>query len=163
MGISSDNPLVSNQVSNPNFPNDFKGLRDLLDREWKKLVDAINSKEGGLYLLQELATFKLYFDINNPLNALNVYRKVINFGALPNSTTKRIPHNISFNSVTRMTHIYGTATDPSSLSYIPLPFSSPTLVENVKLEANQKEIVITTGQDYSNYVFTYVVIEYTKG
>jgi len=159
---SSDNPLVSNQISDPDFPDNFPEFIELFDREYKKLVDVVNTKEGGLYIPQEVATFQRYYTSVDPQATRNVYRKLIDFGVLPNATTKRVPHNIDFTNTTTLTHLYGAATDPSSGSYIPLPFSSPTLADNISLEADEAEIIITTGANYSTYANVNVVIEYLK-
>ncbi len=159
---SSDNTLVANQVSDSDFPDNWEEFQEMFSREYPKLIDAINSKEGALYLPQELATFQRYFDEADPQNTKNVYRKVIIFGALPNTAAKRVQHNISVTSIVRMTRIYGTANDPSNILFIPLPFSSPTLVNNVTLEVDETDIIITTGADFSNYRVTTIVVEYTK-
>ena len=163
MSFSSNAPLVANQVSDTDFPDNFTDFHEVFDREFKKITDAINTKEGALYLLQELATFQQYFNPNNVQENLNVYRITVNFGALPNADTKRVSHGIAFDSNTRLTRMYGAATDTARLQYLPLPFSSPILINNVTLEADGDEILITTGTDYSNYTYVTVVMEYTKG
>lgn len=155
--------MVANQVSDFDLPDNYEQFQEIFDREHKKVIDAVNSKEGALYLPQELATFQKYYDPGDPLRTLNVYRKLVVFGALPDSTTKRVPHNIAFNNVTRMTRMYGAASNLSDLRYIPLPFSSPTLADNVTLEASQTDIIITTDSDYSDFTEVTVVIEYIKG
>ena len=159
---SSDQPLVSNQVSDSDFPDNFPDFIELFDREYKKLIDAVNTKEGGVYLPYESATFQKYFSESDPQSTVSVYRKVIAFGALPNNGTKSVPHGIDFTSLSRLTRMYGAATNPSSMSYLPLPFSSPTLANNISLEADSGVITIKTGANYSAYVNVTVVIEYLK-
>lgn len=163
MSFSSDAPLVANQVSDSDLPDNFEDFHEVFERDYKKLIDAVNSKESGLYLPQELATFQLYFNEDTPNVNRNVYRKLVVFGPLPDASEKRVQHEITFTNVTRLTRMYGAATDPSGIQFIPLPFSSPTLINNVTLEANETDIIITTGADFSNYEETTVVIEYTKG
>ena len=163
MGFSSDAPLVSNQVSDFDLPESYEEFSEIFDREHKKVIDTINTKEGALYLLQEAATYQQYFNADDPQNNRNTYRMVINFGALPNNTSKRVPHNVTINSISRVTRLYGAASNPSGIKFIPLPFASPTLANNVSLEADQTDIKITTGADYSSYTDTTVVFEYTKG
>lgn len=159
---SSDNPLVSNQVGDFDVPGNYDKFSEIFEREYKKLIDVVNTKEGGLYLPYESATFQKYYSETDPLSTINVYRKVISFGSLPNSGTKSVPHNIDFTSVCRLTRMYGAATDPSTMSYLPLPYSSPTGSENIKLEADSELITIETAMDYSAYVNVTVVIEYLK-
>lgn len=163
MSSSSDNPLVANQLSDFDFPDNFENFSEIFEREHKKVIDVVNSKEGALYLPQELATFQRYFIPEDPQNTRNVYRKLVVFGALPNATSKRVQHNIKFNNVTRMTRMFGASTNPSSIQFMPLPFSSPTLVNNVTLEADETDVIITTGVDLSNFTQTTVVLEFTKG
>lgn len=162
MGASSDNPLVANQVGDTDYPDNFDDFHEQFGRENKKWMDAINSKEGGLYIPEETATFQLYFDEANPQKNRNVYRKLIIFGGLPDTTGKRVQHNITFNNTTRMTRAYGAASDPSVIQFIPLPFSSPTLVNNISLEIDETDVIITTAADFSNFIETTVVLEYTK-
>jgi hypothetical protein len=163
MSFSSDAPLVANQVGDTDFPDNFEDFSELFDREYKKVTDAVNTKEGALYLLQELATFQQYFNTADTQNNRNVYRITLNFGPLPNATSKRVQHGISFNSKTRMTRMFGSATNFSSVTFIPLPFSSPTLSKNIALEANSLDVIVTTGANYSNYRDVTIVLEYTKG
>lgn len=162
MSFSSDNPLVSNQVSDTDFPDEWDEFQDVFSREWAKIIDVINSKEGALYTEAEVSTFQRYFDATDPQSTRNVYRRTINFGALPNATSKAVVHGVTLTSTARMTRIYGAATNPSTLEYIPLPFASTTLNDNIILEANQQQVIITTAADYSDYKETTVVIEYTK-
>ena len=162
MSFSSDAPLLANQVSDFDLPENYEDFSEIFDREHKKVIDSVNSKEGGLYLPQEVATFQKYFSEESSQATRNTYRKLIMFGALPNATSKRVPHNIAFNNVTRMTRMFGAASNPTTIQFYPLPFSSPTLVENVKLEANATDVIITTGSDYSGFTDVTVVMEYSK-
>lgn len=152
---SSDAPLVANQVDSPDFPDNFSDFLEQFEREYQKLTDAVNSKEGGLYIPEESATFQKYFNQDDPQSTRNVYRKVIVFGALPNASSKRVQHNITLTSIARITRLYGGATDPSSIKFLPLS-------NNVTLEADETDIIITTTSDLSNYRETTVVFEYTK-
>lgn len=163
MGLSSDSPLLTNQVYDLEFPETYAEFKDYFEREYQKVMDAINSKEGALYLLQELATFQRYYIATDPLTTLNVYRKVFDFGSLPDTTSKKIVHGITMDSNTKLTRLFGAATDPNTRQYLPLPFSSPTLANNVSLEADGTEITITTGSDRSNFTHTSIVMEYSKG
>jgi len=163
MSSSSDNPLVSNQVGYQNFNFEYEKFIDIFEREHKKYVDAINSKENGLYYPSETSTFQQYQDENNTQNLQNVYRKLIFFGTLPNTSQKRVPHNINYSTKLRATRIYGVSNNLSSLSMIPLPFASPTLANNVSLEVDSRDVIITTGSDRTSYTNTTVVIEYIKG
>ena len=90
-----------------------------------------------------------------------VFRKVINFGALPNTGIKSVAHNIDPTASFSFTRIYGCSTNPST-SYIPLPYASPTLANNIELNADATNVNVTTGSDRTAYTITYIVLEYIK-
>ena len=83
MSIGSDQPLISNQVPDTEFPDNFEEFSEIFGRDYKRTVDAINTKEGGLYSQNEVATFQKYFNPNDSQSSRNIYRKVINFDGSP--------------------------------------------------------------------------------
>lgn len=92
-----------------------------------------------------------------------VFRKVVNFGALPNTALKTVAHNITTNQNFSFTRIYGTATQPGATnvtSSIPLPFASPTLANNISLDVGATNVRITTGSNRTAYTKCYVVLEW---
>lgn len=155
---------MSNQV--PTF-DDFPDIkdpqfRDTLALYFKRLADSVNTKEGALYQPQELATFQKYFTVSDPQKNRNVYRKVVDIGALPNSGVKTVVHEIAFDADSTLTRLYGAATDPTGLNYIPLPYASATLVNNIELSLDGTNVIITTGSNRSAFTRCTVVIEWTK-
>lgn len=162
MSISSERALLANQVSDVDYPDNFEEFIDVFNIEIKKIIDAINSKEGGLYTLQELSTFNRYYDTVNLSNLRNVYRRTINFGRLPNATTKHVSHGNTLNSEAKVTKLYGGATNLITGSFIPLPFSSTTLADNIILQATLDEVIVTTGANYSDYTDCTIVFEYVR-
>ena len=91
-----------------------------------------------------------------------LYRKVINFGNLPNNNVKRVNHNISnMDRVTKLTGITQTGTETLSWGSLPLVYSGSEYVYNTTLFCNKTEIVCKTAQDRSAFS-AYVIIEYTK-
>lgn len=168
MGFSSDQPLLSNQLpisvqlADDNEEMVLDDVVETLELLYKRIANAVNTKEGALYVPQEVATFQSYFTAGNPQVFRNVYRKTIDFGALPNAGLKSVPHGITFTSACSSTRIYGSATDPVNLIYIPLPFSSPTLNQNIKLTVDATNVNITTAIDYSAFTRCTIVIEFTK-
>lgn len=163
MSFSSDSSSLANQLSlDIVFADDENTFKDILTILCKDIANAVNSKEGALYLPEERFNFQRYFTPGNPQVFRNVYRTVVNFGALPNAGTKSVAHNISFDANFSATRIFATATDPVNLLYIPIPFSSPTLNENIKITVDATNVNITTAINYSTYTTVYVVIEYVK-
>lgn len=81
-----------------------------------------------------------------------VYCQLVNFGALPNATTKRFGHDIL--GISAVIAVYGSAGD-QVLS--PGAFGGGLLT----IAADNTEIQIKTSGDYSAYV-AYVALKYTK-
>lgn len=92
-----------------------------------------------------------------------IYRKVINFGNLPNSTYKRISHNID--NIETIINIGGYATEVgiSTKNFYPLPlqYKGEDSDYNAEVVANNTYVTISASKDRSNYV-AYVILEYTK-
>jgi hypothetical protein len=148
---------------------EFKELLVRLYQQVNNIANILNIKDTGQYQLSEFITGQLFF--SNPAlssateqtaNDRQIIRKVINFGALPNATTKSVAHNINCTTMTSFTAIYGAATDPSGLNYIPLPYASPTLINNIELKLTGTNVTIITGSNRSNFTITYIVLEYIQ-
>jgi hypothetical protein len=152
--------------------NISQDLRELLVRLYQNLNNislVLNAKDTGYYILTEFMTSQLFFanpayTATTPTSPTlrSTYRKVINVGPLPNAGTLMVPHDIDITDSYSFTRIYGTATQTSPFSSIPLPFSSPTLNQNIAVTIDNAYINITTGIDYSAYTICYIVCEYIK-
>jgi hypothetical protein len=152
---------------------EFKELLVRLYQNVNNIVIALNTKDTGYYPLSEFLNSQLFFP-NPALNSSTdqfpinrqVFRTTVNFGALPNATTTSVPHNIDINTMIPTTYsftrIYGAASLPAQTSFIPLPFASPTLDENIKVTVDNVNVNITTAIDYSAYTTTYIIMEYIK-
>lgn len=94
------------------------------------------------------------------IDGSTIYKKTINFGALPNAANKSVAHGISnLNRVIRVEAIadYGTGN-----TKFPIPFSTPSgLGSSVSLAIESSTIEIRTGSDRSGAT-AYVTIYYTK-
>lgn len=156
--------IYSTEVTSPAF----KELLVRLYQNLNLLCLVTNVKDSGMYVDSEFVTSCQYFT-NPALSSATaqspalrpVFRTVVNFGALPNAGTKSVAHNIAPTASFSFTRIYGCATTPST-SYIPLPYASTTLINNIELNADAVNVNITTGINRSAYTITYVVIEYIK-
>lgn len=96
-----------------------------------------------------------------------LYRKVIDFGALPNATTKNVSTGLLINEA-NIVNYYGVATGTSgNLKYVlTLPDINPNGANQatrltMNSENNYYMLNISTGIDRSNYTAN-IVIEYTK-
>lgn len=155
---------------------EFKELLVRLYQNLNNMSLSLNIRDAGYYVQTEFVNGQLYF-ADPTLNSLTpqqpifrqVYRTTINFGALPNAGTKQVPHNIDSpstpipaGSAITFTRIYGSSTDPIAQSYIPLPYASTVLANNIELFVDNEFVNVTTAVNYSAYTFTYIVVEYIK-
>lgn len=159
MSYSSDNSSLQNQLNlSVELSDDPKQLRFDINDLYQSIASAVNNKIGGLYVPQEKINSQQYFDTTNIQKFKNVYRMVVDFGALPNTGSKSVPHNIpGWDSNYRLTCAYGAATDPISLQAIPLPN------DGILLEINSTDVTVTTTSNRAAFTETTIVIEYTKG
>lgn len=154
------------EVGSPEF-------KELLVRMYQNIGNialALNLKDIGQYQQLELINGQQFF--SNPAlgNASQptqtqrqVYRTVVNFGALPDAAAKSIAHNITCTSGVTFTRIYATASDTTDLLYVPIPYASTTsAMYNIQLDVDSTDVTITTGTDRSNFTVCYVVLEYLK-
>ena len=141
--------------------SDEKEFNYILTDFIKRIALATNSKEIGQYPLDEVQNGQQFFDPKAPTVPKGGYRKVIEFGPLPNKGTKEINHEITVTPTARFTRIYGVANEPDT-SYLPLPFASPVAGAGISLEITPQVVRITTDIDYSAYTETCIILEYLK-
>lgn len=87
------------------------------------------------------------------------YVKVIDFGALPDSTTKSIAHGIS--SYVGILSIEGVSNRGDMSINIP-NISTASLTDAIGIYIDPTNINVITGRNYSTYINTYITIEYYK-
>lgn len=153
--------LYTTQVTEPAF----KELLVRLYQNVNNIAQALNNRDQGYYFLQEFENGQSLFQSPTAVNISpmrQIYRMVINFGALPNTGTTSVAHNIAPTSAFTFTRIYGAASDTTGLNYIPLPYASPTLANNIELNADATNVNIITGSNRTNFTITYVILEYVK-
>ena len=148
---------------------EFKEILVRLYQNINLIAIALNSKDSGIYVQDEFVNGQLFFEdpsltgasSTNP-SLRNVYRTVVNFGALPNNTIKSVAHNIPITSAYTFTRIYGAASDTVGLTYIPLPYVDDTGSLNIQLDVDNVDVNVTTNSDRTNYTVTYIILEYLK-
>lgn len=127
MTISSNEALNTNQlpISLDVNPED-KDFQSILLLYLRRVASAVNTKENGLFLLQETATFEQWFQTGNPQQNRNGYRitadlVALNGGNIPTGST-----SITLTSSTQPAIIsgylypvqgFGGANDTSGTSY----------------------------------------------
>ena len=152
----------------------FKELLVRLYQNLSLMSTVLNTKISGYYDTQEFVTGELYFPkpgttslTNNPTPDFRpVKRKVINFGALPNAGTKNVPHGITVGNNTIFVGCTAYATDPVNHVSFELPYSSPTLIDNIEIYtrkiATVPNITVVTGSDRTAFTICYVVLEWIE-
>lgn len=160
---------------------DFKELLLRLYQNVNLMANVLNVKDTGYYDTNEFVCGQNYFaDPSIDSSSIpsrvsdyrNVFRKVINFGALPTAAAspKSVPHGIALingnpnmTSSYTCTRIYGTANDTTALTYLPLPYASATVVaNNIEVSVDNTNVTIAVGVNRNNFDTCYIVLEYLK-
>ena len=151
--------LEDMDVNSPEFKRFLVSLIENVD----SLLLAVNAKDIGIYNDSETVTGQKFFDDNDDENIQRpVYRKVINFGALPNTANKQVAHSLDSTWNYKFTRIYGVASDSTNQDYLPIPYATATAADIIELYVDNTYINITTGKDRTSFDTTYVVIEYIE-
>jgi hypothetical protein len=151
-------------------PEQWEQARPFLVEILKKISNAVNVREIGFYLDEELLSGKAFIPTTNTLlpsgtsqQFRQVLRKVVDFGALPNAGTKSVPHGITVTNNFTLVSLTAGATDPTGLSALPLPYANPAALNlSISLAMDATNINIVTGVNRSNYTRCYVIIEYLQ-
>ena len=149
---------------------EFKELLVRLYQNLSLMCNVLNIKDSGKYTTMEFINGQRFFP--NPANTSasvaapaerQVLRKVINYTtALPNTGTATIPHGITCTTNTTFTRIYATGSDTTGFNYIPIPYASPTLANNIEIKLDNTNVYIITGSNRSNFNQTYIILEYLQ-
>lgn len=156
------------QIMQTNLQPDLKEILIRMYQNLNLMANVLNTKDTGVYNNSfQIVNSQQWFP--NPLlssatqtnpTLRPVNRLVINFGALPNAGAKAVNHNIPINGSYTFTRIYGTASDTTGLNYIPIPYASPVLINNIQLDVNATQVIITTGSNRTNFNVCYIVLEW---
>lgn len=150
-------------------PKTWEEAMPFVVEQLKKLANAVNAREIGFFLDQELLSGKAFIPgINNVVDGgtsqtfRSILRKVIDFGALPAAGTKSVAHGIVFDANFTLIQIWASATDPAALVALPIPFASPTLVNSISLTMDATNVNIAVGVNRSSFTRCFVIIEYIQ-
>ncbi len=155
------------------FPEDDFPEYDVKLRQYLNIISvSLNTKDSGLYTDQEIITGQQFLpiystDSSSSLNYRDVFRKVIDFGILPDSTSKSIAHNISTTEDYSIVKLYATATDPAASTLqtaIPIPYVNVAApADGVQLDMDSTDVIITTTTaNYTSYTRCFIIVEYIK-
>lgn len=107
------------------------------------------------YSATEIDTGKKWIDTGA------IYQIVVDFGALPNTTTKAVAHSIT--TIDTLISVIGIAENTTSHDRILIPNGGDaTGNESIQVIVDNTNINVTSYVDYSGYDSCYVILEYTK-
>ena len=158
---------VAGQIQQLNISPDFKELLIRLYQNLNLISINVNLRDAGYYDTSEFVNGQLFFPnpaLSSSTSVSPAYRQVtrfvINFGALPNPGSKSVAHGLTITNEYTFTRIYAAASDTTGNTYIPIPYTSPTLANNIEIFVDSTNVTITTGSNRSNYNVCYVILEY---
>lgn len=150
-------------------PEDWQEARPFLVEVLKKISNAVNLREIGWMLDEEILSGKAFIPVAlpagdaTPQQFRQMLRKVIDMGPLPNNSNKTVDHGILVDFNFTLIQIYGAATDPNNLISIPLPFVElPNVNDSIKLYMDATRVVVTTTSNRGNFTRCFVTIEYIQ-
>jgi hypothetical protein len=166
MTFSSDNALNTNQVPisldvNPD-ESDFQSTLMLYLR---RIANAVNTKESGLFLLQENAPFEQWYQIGKPGQNRNAYRITadlvfLNGGNIPPGVTALVltttTQPMAINGYLYPVQGFGGAVDTGGTSYF---LNDPNVYVEYVASTNTITITNNTGNSLTWAVW---VMEYLK-
>lgn len=148
-------------------PEKWEEARPFLVETLKKITNAVNTREIGFFLDQELLAGKQFIPGANIVanggsnqQFRTVLRKVIDFGQLPNTGLKGVLHGINVDANFTLVQMYGAATDPVSLVSFPLPLDSAGTKTGVALFMNATQVLILTESNRSTFTRCFITVEY---
>lgn len=147
----------------------FAETDNLLESDWKikapdlEITNTINAQNYQLNGNDINFNFNNYSTAETPvgtwIDGSTIYRKVINFGALPNNALKTVAHGIS--NLNQVIRIYGYTKNVSTNTTVALP-GTPGTATNVPIYVNNNGLNVQSAVNLSVYTETFLVLEYTK-
>lgn len=137
------------------FPDDFPEFRAKFLELYRDLANSVNTREVGIYDLQEFLTGENWSTPGNPQVKRKTYRKIFFFS----DATLTFAHGIT--GIVLTTHIYGSGTDGTN--FFPVPYVSATAIANqIQVDVTPANVVITKGGGAPAITNAVLVIEYLK-
>lgn len=140
-------------------PEKWEDARPFIVEQFKKITNAVNSKEIGFFLDQELLSGKAFIPGANQLadggssqQFRTVLRKVIVFPGLVIGVNTQ-PHGITVDANFSLIQLYAAATDAVAFTGEPIPNGADTI------SYTATNIVITVGAAYTR---AWATIEYLQ-
>lgn len=137
-------------------PEDWEDARQFLVEHLKKISNAVNIREIGWHLEEELLSGKQFTPPSNisgnSQQYRSIFRKVIDCSPLVIGANS-FAHGITFNANFTLIQLYGAATDSVAFTAVPLPNNQDSLT----MDATNININVTSAYDRA-----FVVVEYIQ-
>lgn len=166
MTFSSDPSLNTNQLPiSLDVDSSDRDFESILLLYLRRVANAVNTKESGLYLLQENANFEQWFQTANPQQNRNAYRSTFDLVALNGGNIGAGATSLMLTTSTQPPIIngylypvqgFGGAVDTSGLSYF---LNDPDIYVRYQSSTNTIVIQNNSGNDLTWCVW---VMEYLK-
>lgn len=142
--------LTNDQITAQNFKDFYEQIRPYLNGQVPTFANQFSRSD--LYSTDEKI-------IGQWIDGKPLYQKTIDFGALPNNTTKSVNHNVQ--NIDYVVNLFGAAYRPSDGVVNTLPYYNNNIY-GAELVSNPTSIMVTTFADRSAFSESYVTIQYTK-
>jgi hypothetical protein len=166
MTFSSDPSLNTNQLPiSLNVNPEDNWFQDILLLYIRRVANAVNTKESGLFLLQENANFEQWYQLGNPQQNRSAYRTTIDLVYLNGGNIAAGTTNIVLSSSTQPPLIngylypvqgFGGAVDVDGLSYF---LNDPSIYIRYN---NSTNTIIITNNSGNALTWCVWVMEYLK-
>lgn len=160
--VSDGLSTLSETVNNLDIPDNITDLDDVTVTDIQS--GQVLAWDGTKFVnVDQSASSSVVYSTDEQLigkwiNNENLYQKTINFGNLPNATSKNVAHGIS--NLDRIISAEGFA--KSSANQTPIPFVNNTTVgSQVVLIVDNTNVTLRTSDDRSVYT-GYITLQYTK-
>lgn len=143
--------------------NDEISTDNMPAADMSEIVTPLPSVMSRLHTYSEEEKIVAYWEetVNGVKVRKPVYEKCINFGSLPNNTSKT--YNIQSLNIDRTIVLFGFAMNPSNGSMRPIPFVSGSVNDNIRIGVNQRNTIdINTYTSWTGYSEVFIIINYTK-
>lgn len=149
------------------IPENWDDARPFIVEQFKRIANSVNFKEIGFFIDEEVLSGKAFIPgISTGYTSQTfrqVLRKVIDFGMLPDTTTKNVPHEIDIDGNFTLISLTACATDPVAFVSIPIPYvDTVALANQIEIDIDATNINITTGSNRNNFTRCYVILEYLQ-
>lgn len=142
--------------------DEFKELIVRLYLNINSILKSLNDKDTGLYLTTVFQTGQQFFNQTNAYDQNRpIFRTVVNFGALPNTTTKSVAHNIpNLGTTWSIVRLDCQATNPNTIAVDVPGFDPSDITKPMNIWFDATNVTVQTTSNMSAYTTTWVIIEF---